>query len=150
MAEAQEIAKSSCGALKAAEPVCNENTKSWWLDLAIEQAGCAPACVVHTDTKVAEINWRCTGLIEPRADKEEICIDSCGDGVCDEIVCQAAGCPCAETYESCPDDCSVTERVGDDRDEHGCIGSAGYSWCESKQKCLRSWEEDCPGQEPVR
>lgn len=34
--------------------------------------------------------------------------------------------------------------VGGDRDEHGCIGSAGYGWCESKQKCLRIWEEDCP------
>jgi len=33
--------------------------------------------------------------------------------------------------------------VGNDRDEHGCIGSAGYSWCEDKQKCLRSWEEKC-------
>jgi len=33
--------------------------------------------------------------------------------------------------------------VGGDRDEHGCIGSAGYSWCENKQKCLRSWEEEC-------
>jgi hypothetical protein len=34
-------------------------------------------------------------------------------------------------------------RVGSDRDEHGCIGSAGYVWCESKQKCLRAWEEQC-------
>lgn len=33
--------------------------------------------------------------------------------------------------------------VGGDRDDHGCIGSAGYSWCELKQKCLRSWEEKC-------
>jgi len=33
--------------------------------------------------------------------------------------------------------------VGNDRDEHGCIGSAGYSWCEAKQKCLRIWEEAC-------
>jgi hypothetical protein len=33
--------------------------------------------------------------------------------------------------------------VGNDRDEHGCIGSAGYTWCESKGKCLRSWEENC-------
>jgi len=33
--------------------------------------------------------------------------------------------------------------VGGDRDEHGCIGSAGYSWCELKQKCLRTWEEPC-------
>lgn len=34
--------------------------------------------------------------------------------------------------------------VGGDKDEHGCIGSAGYTWCESKQKCLRVWEEECP------
>jgi putative hemolysin len=33
--------------------------------------------------------------------------------------------------------------VGNDRDEHGCIGSAGYSWCDEKQKCLRIWEEPC-------
>lgn len=32
---------------------------------------------------------------------------------------------------------------GGDRDEHGCIGSAGYSWCQPKQKCLRVWEEKC-------
>ena len=33
--------------------------------------------------------------------------------------------------------------VGGDRDDHGCIGSAGYTWCEPKQKCLREWEEPC-------
>lgn len=34
--------------------------------------------------------------------------------------------------------------VGNDKDEHGCIGSAGYSWCAEKNKCLRVWEEPCP------
>jgi hypothetical protein len=33
--------------------------------------------------------------------------------------------------------------VGGDRDSHGCIGSAGYSWCEEKGRCLRVWEEEC-------
>lgn len=33
--------------------------------------------------------------------------------------------------------------VGNDKDEHGCIGSAGYTWCEAKQKCIRSFEEEC-------
>lgn len=33
--------------------------------------------------------------------------------------------------------------VGNDRDEHGCIGSAGYTWCPIKNKCLRVWEEKC-------
>ena len=39
---------------------------------------------------------------------------------------------------------SEDEIIGGDRDEHGCIGSAGYTWCASKQKCLRTWEEECP------
>ncbi len=36
-----------------------------------------------------------------------------------------------------------TPIVGADRDVHGCIGSAGYTWCEPKSKCLRVWEEAC-------
>ena len=38
---------------------------------------------------------------------------------------------------------------GSDRDAHGCIGSAGYSWCEDNQKCQRSWEEACGVEGPV-
>jgi hypothetical protein len=34
--------------------------------------------------------------------------------------------------------------IGGQKDEHGCLTPAGYSWCEAKQKCLRIWEEDCP------
>jgi len=33
------------------------------------------------------------------------CKNLCGDGVCQEIVCMAIGCPCAETKESCSHDC---------------------------------------------
>jgi hypothetical protein len=40
-------------------------------------------------------------------------------------------------------DSIVAPIVGGDKDEHGCIGSAGYYWCEAKQKCLRTWEEEC-------
>ena len=41
--------------------------------------------------------------------------------------------------------------VGGDTDEHGCDASAGYTWCEAKQKCLREWEEPCEedGTEPL-
>lgn len=43
-------------------------------------------------------------------------------------------------------ECQVIENVvGGDKDEQGCIGSAGYSWCQEKQKCLRTWEESCEG-----
>ncbi len=33
--------------------------------------------------------------------------------------------------------------IGGDSDEYGCKASAGYSWCEYKQKCIRVWEESC-------
>jgi len=34
-----------------------------------------------------------------------ICVDKCGDGTCQEVVCMGSGCPCAETIQSCPQDC---------------------------------------------
>ncbi len=37
--------------------------------------------------------------------KIETCKNLCGDGVCQELVCMAIGCPCAESKESCPQDC---------------------------------------------
>ena len=33
------------------------------------------------------------------------CENLCGDGICQEVVCLAIGCPCAETPHSCPQDC---------------------------------------------
>lgn len=38
---------------------------------------------------------------------------------------------------------STNQLLGGDRDSHGCIGSAGYSWCEARQNCMRTWEEYC-------
>jgi hypothetical protein len=35
---------------------------------------------------------------------------------------------------------ATTPKVGGDRDAHGCIGSAGYQWCEHSQRCERPWE----------
>ena len=37
----------------------------------------------------------------------------------------------------------VTSLPGSDRDAHGCIGSAGYTWCDAKHRCIRAWEEPC-------
>lgn len=38
---------------------------------------------------------------------ERFCKDLCGDGTCQEVVCLAIGCPCAETLITCPQDCSL-------------------------------------------
>ncbi len=66
--EAQVIAEDTC--IKGGESLAsggdyNENTKTWWFDANLNSTpeGCNPACVVSEETKTAEINWRCTGLI---------------------------------------------------------------------------------------
>jgi len=30
--------------------------------------------------------------------------------------------------------------LGGERDENGCLGSAGYTWCKKQNNCVRSWE----------
>jgi len=39
--------------------------------------------------------------------------------------------------------------LGSDRDEFGCIPSAGYSWSEEKQECVRPFEEEAMAEEWV-
>jgi len=39
--------------------------------------------------------------------------------------------------------------VGSDSDEHGCKASAGYTWCQIKNKCLRTWEETCENEPTI-
>ena len=36
---------------------------------------------------------------------DPLCEDRCGDGECQEIVCLGSGCACAESSETCPQDC---------------------------------------------
>lgn len=38
---------------------------------------------------------------------------------------------------------SEDQQVGGETDEHGCLVSAGYSWCDEKDECVRIWEEGC-------
>lgn len=32
--------------------------------------------------------------------------------------------------------------VGGDKDKHGCIASAGYTWSEAQKDCIRLWEKE--------
>lgn len=64
-----------------------------------------------------------------------------GAGTYHVRVCEYLGGKCG-TYSN-QIKIALGDLVGNDKDEHGCIGSAGYSWCEAKNKCLRSWEEAC-------
>jgi hypothetical protein len=47
-----------------------------------------------------------TTFTEPAKAGRAACKDLCGDGTCQEMVCMALGCPCAESATSCPSDCN--------------------------------------------
>jgi hypothetical protein len=68
-AEARVIAEKTCikGSEALSAGMYNSNSKTWWFDanLNATRPGCNPACVVGEETKMAEINWRCTGAIVP-------------------------------------------------------------------------------------
>ncbi len=59
------------------------------------------------------------------------------DSMSDQCKLLLLGNNCVEQEVIC------NQMPGSDRDAHGCIPSAGYSWCDAKQKCIRSWEENC-------
>ncbi|MDD1660575.1 MAG: hypothetical protein LUQ62_05150 [Methanomicrobiales archaeon] len=39
--------------------------------------------------------------------------------------------------------CTRQDPIFGDRDRHGCLIGAGYTWCESEGRCIRVWEEAC-------
>lgn len=66
--------------------------------------------------------------------------------VTDYESCIGSGYPSLESY---PAQCNtflgrhfvqVVEPIGGDRDSHGCLGPAGYSWNASEKECVREWE----------
>jgi hypothetical protein len=58
--------------------------------------GCEPYCSFIKEEEAEET----------LGDTDRLCVDNCGNGICEEIVCLGEGCPCPETPESCPADCS--------------------------------------------
>jgi len=69
LAIAQEAKECSAVGVLTDKIFYNGNSKTWWIDLErlpeLGKDGCNPACVVFEDTKITEVNWRCTGLIMP-------------------------------------------------------------------------------------
>lgn len=67
-------------------------------------------CVASGGRLAADQAGRCTtanGQVFEESKKAAgaTCKDLCGDGKCQEMVCMAVGCPCAESKTTCPTDC---------------------------------------------
>ena len=102
--EARIIAEKSC--IKGGEALSagsyNKTTKTWWFDANLNAAreGCNPACVVNEESKTAEINWRCTGLVPPDQQKP-LASGECGAANCHglDIECGQSAQMCTEMYQ---------------------------------------------------
>jgi len=95
------------GGLKYAEAevICNNEARVIWRQwFKNPEVGCTMEAKICPDgSAVGRISPNCE--FAPCPDEREICKDLCGDGICQESVCLAIGCPCPETPETCPDDC---------------------------------------------
>lgn len=58
------------------------------------------------------------------------------------IVTVFAACQSNKATQNVQEDQKVgkPEMPGSDKDDHGCIGSAGYTWSELKKDCIRPFE----------
>lgn len=84
---ARLIAEQTCikGGESLAPGIYNAGTKTWWFDanLNATREGCNPACVVSEAQNTAEINWRCTGLLNNNPAEQVACTmeaKECPDG----------------------------------------------------------------------
>ncbi|VVB99589.1 Bacterial extracellular solute-binding proteins, family 3 [uncultured archaeon] len=55
-----------------------------------------------------------------------------------------ATCPEGQAANGTAGNGTPQQLAGNDRDSHGCIGSAGYSWCPELSKCVQPWDGSCP------
>lgn len=99
--------------------IYNAVTKRWWIDLErmpeLDEDGCNPACVVSEETKTAEVNWRCTGVILPGVEPisiecspEQRNIDACIEiyqPVCGTVQVQCITEPCDPVKETFSNSC---------------------------------------------
>ncbi len=103
-------------------------------------------CLATTnDEDMSEVPTMCTMQYEPVCGEKQV---QCITTPCDPIrstygnACMAAADQATVIFEW---ECNIAETgpiVWGDKDEHGCIGSAGYVWSEDAQQCVRPWEEE--------
>ena len=95
-------------------------------DCKIEHFGCPFGCysLVNKNADMAGIKR----LVEGYQKQAIECLYKCGSDP-KEIVCENDKCIAKETFP-----------IGGEKDEHGCLGPAGYTWNGELGACVREWE----------
>ncbi|MBI5414212.1 hypothetical protein HZA38_01725 [Candidatus Peregrinibacteria bacterium] len=86
-------------------PVCGK------IEVQCIKAPCDPVEQTFSNRCFAEqakafdiVEGKCFGT-EPAVANPELYKNTCGNGICEQLACQAIGCPPPESPESCPQDC---------------------------------------------
>lgn len=122
------------------------NRASWQDSWACTKMACITkkdsACIVTTnDEAVSKAPTMCTADYNPVCATKQV---QCIKAPCDPIkqtysnACMAAA---DQAIVISQGECEADVIVWNDKDEHGCIGSAGYIWSEDTQQCIRPREE---------
>jgi hypothetical protein len=51
-----------------------------------------------------------TRFVQAIPEPPAVCVNQCGNGECQEVVCLGSSCPCAESAQDCPQDCKAAPR----------------------------------------
>ncbi|OGY42337.1 MAG: hypothetical protein A2Y67_04390 [Candidatus Buchananbacteria bacterium RBG_13_39_9] len=101
-------------------PLWQEKTNTWEVKCQADKDCNCAAWNEQTNYICACVDGQCASLVEDNTAENQLnnnlnanvngiieptCKNMCGDGICQEIVCLAIGCPCAETAQNCPQDC---------------------------------------------
>jgi hypothetical protein len=101
---------------KCGDGYCDEGEKEIVCDTACPQIACAE----NQQCEVVPCKVSC----HVKCMKD--CTPTCGNGVCENIACVAAGCPVAENEKNCPQDCATPNYCGSQSSDPNCICEQGY------------------------
>merc|ERR1719265_1569729 len=99
-------------------------------------------------------------------EKEKACIKPWEKGLGSEEAIRSHCTPTVQAPSTCGD-CLERQQQGENiacqnlcgssnvvlagtKDKHGCIPSAGYTWCESEKACIKPWEKGLGSEDAIR
>lgn len=134
-----------------ASKVYNDGCNTCTINSSWESACTKMACfAAGTPYCIEASTWTVVSVFDPKTCISKSYNDGCntchfvsGDvAACTMMFCQNPGKPyCIEPVAiSGSADTGVVIMVGNDKDEHGCIWSAGYTWSEVLNECIRPRE----------
>ncbi len=109
---------------------CDEDEK----ELICE--GVCSMCPAPTQTTGATATTTCGCTTYCHVKCQNDCTPSCGNGVCDTVVCEALGCPIPENEQNCPSDCKEPTYCGSQSSDPNCICQQGYVQEDFEAPCL--------------